>query len=91
MKLSKNTSQPAPEKREQLSKKKLSYKEQRELEALPARLSVLEAEQAGIRAQLADGRLYASDPQAAARLHDREGAIDDELLALMERQQALAG
>ena len=31
-------------------KRKLSYKEQRELDALPARIDALEAEQAAIRA-----------------------------------------
>ncbi|NBT92291.1 MAG: ATP-binding cassette domain-containing protein, partial [Betaproteobacteria bacterium] len=41
--------------------RKLSYKEQRELEALPQRIADLEAEQASISSHLADGTLYASD------------------------------
>jgi ATP-binding cassette subfamily F protein uup len=85
----KTSPQPPSVKREQLSKKKLSYKEQRELEALPARIAALETEQAGIRVQLADGTLYLQDAAAAASLHEREGAIDEELMAAMERQEAL--
>ena len=88
---SKTVSQPASDKREQLSKKKLSYKEQRELDAFPARIAALEAEHVSLRAQLADGSLYASDPHAATKLHHRQGEVDEELLALMERQEVLAG
>ena len=50
--------QRTPDKREQLQKKKLSYKDQRELDALPALIDALEQEQADIRARLADGTLY---------------------------------
>ena len=48
--------------------------EQRELEALPALVDTLEAEQAGIRTRLADGSLYATDPAGAAALAQREAA-----------------
>ena len=72
-----------------LSKRKLSYKEQRELEALPALMSQLTAEQAAIDQQLADAAIYQRDPQGAAQLHARHTAIDDELLAAMEREEAL--
>ena len=74
-----------------LSKKKLSFKEQRERDALPATLAALEAEQTRIRQQLNDDSLYTRDPQEAASLHARDAAIDDELLAALERQEALAG
>jgi ABC transport system ATP-binding/permease protein len=70
--------------------RKLSYKEQRELDALPAKITSLEAEQAKITRQLEDGSLYAKDPALAAQLAQRSIAIDDELLACMERQEALA-
>ena len=43
------------DKREQLQKKKLSYKEQRELDTLPQSIAALEAEQTDIQAALADG------------------------------------
>jgi ATP-binding cassette subfamily F protein uup len=70
---------------------KLSYKAQRELDALPPRIEALEAEQARIAAQLADGGLYARDPQQAQMLQGRHAAIDDELLAAMQRWEDLGG
>jgi ABC transport system ATP-binding/permease protein len=69
--------------------RKLSYKEQRELDALPAKIANLEAEQAKIGRQLHDGTLYAKDPALAAQLAQRSTAIDDELLACLELQEAL--
>jgi ATP-binding cassette subfamily F protein uup len=68
---------------------KLSYKAQRELEALPARIEALEAEQKSIDAALADGSLYAQDPLRAAALGARRAAIEDELLQALERWEAL--
>jgi ABC transport system ATP-binding/permease protein len=70
--------------------RKLSYKEQRELDALPAKIANLEAEQAKIGRQLHDGSLYAKDPALAAQLAQRSTAIDDELLACLEQQEALS-
>ena len=69
--------------------RKLSYKEQRELDALPARIAALETEQAGINAQLADGTLYASDNAKALQLAQRNAAIDGELLDALERWELL--
>ena len=69
--------------------RKLSYKEQRELEALPSRIEALEAEQNAIDAQLADGALYASDPLKAAALAARHAQIEDELMGALERWEAL--
>ncbi|MDP3132217.1 MAG: ABC transporter ATP-binding protein, partial [Burkholderiaceae bacterium] len=73
------------------SRKKLSYKEQRELDALPALLAALEDEQQRIDQELADGQLYTTEPVRAAALAARHAAIDDELLAALERQEALTG
>ncbi|MFM9879730.1 MAG: ATP-binding cassette domain-containing protein [Burkholderiaceae bacterium] len=73
-----------------LSKKKLSYKQQRELDALPQTIAAWETEQASIRASLADGSLYASQPQRAAELQQRESEIDAALLQALERWEALA-
>ncbi len=72
------------------TKKKLSYKEQRELEQLPERIAALEAEQAAIREELADGTLYVRDGAQAAALHAREGEIEDELMAALERWTELS-
>ena len=71
--------------------RKLSYKEQRELEALPQRIADLEAEQASISSHLADGTLYASDNAKAMQLAQRNAAIETELLEALERWEALGG
>jgi ATP-binding cassette subfamily F protein uup len=70
--------------------RKLSYKEARELEQWPARLEALEAEQRDIDTQLADGSLYAREPQRASALHARHAQIEEELMAGLERWEALA-
>jgi len=68
---------------------KLSYKEQRELAALPDRIAALEKEQMDLRAELADGSLFAKDAAKASQMYARDAAIDDELLAALERMEAL--
>ncbi len=72
------------------AKAKLSYKEQRELDGLPARIEALEAEQKALQAQLASPDLYARDPQSVPALHARHEAIEGELLKALERWEALA-
>jgi len=87
---SKNEQKPLPDKREQLQKRKLSYKEQRELEQLPGRIDALEAEQKAIRDELEDGNLYARDGARAAALHQRDGEIEDLLMQALERWAELS-
>ena len=74
----------------QLSKKKLSYKEQRELEQLPDLISALEAEQKTLHDALADGSLFGTDPARAAAMTSRAAAIDEELMTALERWTALS-
>jgi ATP-binding cassette subfamily F protein uup len=69
---------------------KRSYKEQRELDALPGLIDALEKEQQALRAELADGTLYSQDPARATTLYARDSAIDDELLTAMERWEVLS-
>ena len=69
---------------------KLSYKEQRELEALPARIEALEAEQKEIAERLASGSLYTEEPHRVAGLQARHDAIEAELMEALERWEALA-
>jgi len=71
------------------TKRKLSYKEQRELEALPGQIDTLETEQAALEKALTDGTLYASDPPRAAQMAQRLMAVEEEWMAAMERLQAL--
>ncbi|MBX9835706.1 MAG: ATP-binding cassette domain-containing protein, partial [Burkholderiaceae bacterium] len=72
------------------AKKKLSYKDQRELEQLPALIASLETEQKSIQDALADGTLYSSDGAKAAALHTREGEIENALMAALERWEVLS-
>ncbi len=69
--------------------RKLSYKEQRELAELPARIAALEAEQAGIAARLASPSLYADELAQVPLLHQRHAQIDEALMAALERWEAL--
>jgi ATP-binding cassette subfamily F protein uup len=71
-------------------RQKLSYKEQRELEALPARLAALEQEQAELERVIADGRIFVEDPQRAAQLTERLTQVEEEWLAALERQETLS-
>jgi ATP-binding cassette subfamily F protein uup len=72
------------------TRSKLSYKEQRELAELPAKMESLEKEQAQTRMQLADGSIYQRDPGLAQQLFRRDTEIDDLLLAAMERWEILS-
>jgi ATP-binding cassette subfamily F protein uup len=69
--------------------RKLSFKEQRELDGLPATIAALEAEQQGIHEALADGNLYSSDNARALEMSARSAQIDDELMAALERWEEL--
>jgi ATP-binding cassette subfamily F protein uup len=88
-KAEKAESKDADQKARPARKAKLSYKDQRELDALPDRIAALEAEQAALNARLADGSLYATNPPEAAHAAARLAAIDDELMACLERWEAL--
>ena len=68
---------------------KLPYKEVRELEALPAQIAALEAEQKSIAVKLEDGSVFAKDPKEGTRLSERHAAIDEELLVALERWEEL--
>ncbi len=86
-----NAPQPAQGAREPLSKKKLSYKEQRELDQLPDLIAALEQEQKQIQEELADGSIYARDAARGATLHARDAEIETLLLLALERWEILAG
>ena len=72
------------------ARRKLSYKEQRELDALPQRIEELEKEQADIRTALADGAIYMQDAGRATQLHARDAQIEEELMAALERWENLS-
>ena len=70
---------------------KRSWKETHELAELPQRIAALEDEQKVIGERLADPTLYHSQPQEAQRLAARLSEIDDQLLSLLVRWEALEG
>jgi len=83
------TEAPKPLAAKPAAKGKLSYKDARELEALPAQIQLLETEQMEIAARLADPALYQTDPGGAAKLQARSEAIDAELLDALARWETL--
>ena len=70
-------------------KAKLSYKEQRELDGLPARIEALETEQKALSALLAGTEIYAGDAAKLATAQARFAALEDELLAALTRWEEL--
>ncbi|MDR3055357.1 MAG: ATP-binding cassette domain-containing protein [Zoogloeaceae bacterium] len=68
---------------------KLTWKEQRELETLPDQIAALEAEQKALTALLSDPTIYQRAPEKAHPAACRLPAIDDELMALLERWETL--
>lgn len=69
--------------------KKLSYKEQRELEELPLLIAKLEAEQKTITGQLEDPDLYKQKPEEVKRLNERFAEIDGLLLESLEKWEVI--
>ncbi|MEO5696211.1 MAG: ATP-binding cassette domain-containing protein [Burkholderiaceae bacterium] len=69
--------------------RKLSYKEQRELDELPGRIEALEAEQSELAAFLAQPESYTKEADRAMKAQARHLRIDDELLVAMERWELL--
>ena len=75
---------PAPK------KAKLSYKEQRELEGLPARIEGLEAEQKALGELLAGTAIYSGDAQVLTQTQARFSQIENELMEALERWEILS-
>ncbi len=75
---------------EREAKKKRSFKDQRELDGLPAKIEALETEQSVIRQQLADGAIFAKDTGKAQQLLTRDAQIEAELLLALERWENLS-
>jgi ATP-binding cassette subfamily F protein uup len=84
------TAAPATRPAPAAAARKLSFKEQRELQDMPARIEVLEAEQRTIGERLASTSLYTEEPQRVGELQARYAQIDDELTQALERWEALS-
>ena len=70
-------------------KVKLSFKDQRELEQLPAEMEKLETEQTELSAKLADGSWFVKDANAATVASQRLAEIEELLLEKLERWDIL--
>jgi ATP-binding cassette subfamily F protein uup len=77
-------------------RKKLSYKDQRDYDLLPARIEAIEAEMAGIESDLSDGSLFARDharfsalTEKLEKLRSEKAAAEDRWLELAEAVEAL--
>ena len=68
---------------------KLTFNETRELDALPAAIAALEAEQADITRSLADAALYKDEPQRVGALQKRYSDIETELMERLARWEDL--
>ncbi len=69
--------------------KKRSYKVQRELDALPARIEALEAEQADLQTTINDPAFYQGDPAEIERTLARVTELERELEAVLDRWMEL--
>ena len=69
--------------------KKLSYRERRELDALPARIEALEAEQGTLGGTIADPAFYKAPAATIAEALDRVQQIERELADMYARWDAL--
>ena len=71
--------------------KKLSFKDQRELEALPQKIQALESEREQINTRMSDPTFYQQEKNALSTAQTRLEAIDKELAAAYARWEALEG
>jgi ABC transport system ATP-binding/permease protein len=69
--------------------KKLSFKEEKELENLPELISTLEDEQAKIVVSLSDGEVYRKSPEDAKVMQLRLNDIETEIARLLKRWEEL--
>jgi ATP-binding cassette subfamily F protein uup len=69
--------------------RKLSYKEERELEILPGKIEKLELEQAELYTLLADVAFYQRDPKEITRTEAQSEALEAEILVAYERWELL--
>lgn len=68
---------------------KLSFKEQQELEGIPAQIELLEAEQNSINTQLADSEIYVTQAPLVKSLQARLSEIENLLETLLARWETL--
>lgn len=72
-------------------RKKLSYRVQRELDALPALIETLEQQQTQLQQQLADPEIYRQQSAQAATWHSELSALEQQLQQCYQRWEELEG
>ena len=72
-------------------RKKLGFKEKREMEALPEQIENLESELRELHATMADPSFYKQDRVAIAQANSRLGELEQALAAAYERWEVLEG
>ncbi|NCW24930.1 MAG: ABC transporter ATP-binding protein, partial [Betaproteobacteria bacterium] len=70
-------------------RRKLSFKEQRELEDIPLRIDTLETEQAKLQGSMSSADYYRQGAEQMRLDQSRLEQIDETLMALLERWEAL--
>ena len=82
---------PREEKKPAAKSNKLSYKDQRELDALPKRIEALEAEVAALHAAMGDPAFYQQEAAVITEARERLEAVEQELAEAYGRWEALEG
>jgi ATP-binding cassette subfamily F protein uup len=72
-----------------VASRKLSYKETRELESMPAEIEALEAEQKALHARMHEPEYYRQTPEALRADRERSAEIERLLMQKLERWHAL--
>ncbi|MDE2366183.1 MAG: ATP-binding cassette domain-containing protein [Betaproteobacteria bacterium] len=72
-----------------IARMKLGYKETRELDELPAKIEILEREQADITRRLSSPDIYRDGPENARALQERFASLEDELMHCLARWEEL--
>ncbi|MGM8897580.1 MULTISPECIES: ATP-binding cassette domain-containing protein [unclassified Psychrobacter] len=85
----KSTNKSAAENKPKKTAKKLNFNEQRELDNLPKQIATLEQEQTQLQEKLADGSWFTEDFDAATVASERLLVIEDEIMNMLERWEAL--
>ena len=83
--------QPDKSKTAENKPRKLSYKEQRELEVMPAKIESLETEQAELQELTSQGDFYQQQQQVIASTMERLKTVNDELEQAYSRWEELDG
>ena len=85
----KSARQPEKSRPEKEKARKLTFKEERELETLPEKIAALEAEQTALHNRLADPDFYKTAGTEVTVVNDRLTALETELMVVYERWEEL--